>query len=592
MTIPAAAVVDDRNIASLPVTNMPWPPPDHEPVAHKHREWDAWWTGDRERLAWVYSNLGADSPVGRAFFSTTGEAGLSGPRPGQFRGGLLGSVNYSFWGTQVPSGEKRTKTHVPLAGDIAQTSASLLFAKPPVLRSTLDGNAAVINNAWFEDIVDDHFHRRLLEAAEMCAALGGVYLRVVWDRDVRDHPWIVGVPADVAVPEFRYDVLGAVTFWQVLADDGSQVVRHLEKHVPGQNTIMHGLYRGDQTDLGERVPLAEHSVTARFGSDPAMHGDTITFPDQPLDAASVVYVPNRTPNRIWRDLGPQAWPLGRSDFSGVEPLMDNLDEVYSSWMRDVRLAKSRIIVPHEYLDSLGRGKGAVFDPSREVFSPMRFMHDEQAAGTGITLVQFAIRWQEHQQTCQDLVNRVVQDAGYSPQTFGDYNGNAPTATEIQARERTSMLTRSQKINNWRPGLQDIIYGLMTIERIYFGNTAITPERPDIEFIETIAPDMSTLAGTAQALDAAGAASRQTLVQLVHPDWTPEQVDEEVDRIAAETGEEMAAHARIALSPPMGEPLAQEVSDLAQLAPVAPERSLPPGSSPGDVSTGGSTDLVS
>jgi A118 family predicted phage portal protein len=287
-----------------------------------------------------------------------------------------------------------------------------------------------------------------------------------------------------------------------------------------------------------------------------------------------------TPNRIWRDLGPQSWPLGRSDYSGVENLMDNLDEVYSSWMRDVRLAKSRIIVPPEYLDTLGRGKGAVWDPERHVYTTLRMLHDEGGPNNGITLNQFAIRWEEHQQTCQDLVNRIVQEAGYSPQTFGDYQGNAPTATEIHSRERTSMMTRSKKINYWRPGLQDIIYGLMTIEAAYFGNKAITPERPDIEFIETIAPDMLTLAQTAQTLDAAAAASRQTLVQLVHPDWTTEQVDEEVDRIIAETGEQMAAHARIALSAPMGEPLSQEIGELAAIDQVPPVTD----SAPTDAST--------
>jgi SPP1 Gp6-like portal protein len=597
LSVPAVAgslvnlPVDDRQMSRLPVVNQPWPPPAYDPVAYMHRIWDAWWTGDRQRLAWVYYNLGANSPTGRSFFATTGEPGMPTPRPGQFRGGLLGSIEYSFWGQPVPPGEKRTRTHVPIAGDIAQTSASLLFAKPPALRSTLEGNAAVINNAYFENLVDDHFHRRLLEAAELCSALGGTFLRVVWDREVRDRPWITSVPVDVAVPEFRYDVLSAVTFWQTLVDDGDTVVRHLEKHVPGSNTIMHGLYQGDQTELGERIPLDADPVTARFAADPTLCGDTIYFPDQPLDASSVGYVPNLTPNRLWRDLGPQAWPLGRSDYSGVEPLMDNLDEVYSSWIRDVRLAKSRIIVPNQYLDNIGRGKGAVFDPERQVYSPLNALHDDSATtANSIVANQFAIRFAEHKATCQDIVDKIVSQAGYSAQTFGDYEGAAPTATEVNAREGKTMLTRSRKINNWRPALQDIIYGLMTIEQTYFGNTAITPERPDIEFIDTIAPSMLQLAQTAQALDSAGAASREVLVQLVHPDWTPDQVAEEVDRIKAETGEAMAAHARISLAAPMGEPLSQEIADLAE-SDVPPQGATVPGTAPDDASTGGSAALA-
>src|ERR1022692_2621026 len=89
--------IDDRQMSSLPTMSQPWPPPQYEPVAYFHRIWNAWWSGDRQQLAWVYYNLGANSPAGRAFFSTTGEPGLSSPRPGQYRGGLLGSVEYSFW---------------------------------------------------------------------------------------------------------------------------------------------------------------------------------------------------------------------------------------------------------------------------------------------------------------------------------------------------------------------------------------------------------------------------------------------------------------------------------------------------------------
>jgi hypothetical protein len=37
-------------------------------------------------------------------------------------------------------------------------------------------------------------------------------------------------------------------------------------------------------------------------------------------------------------------------------------------MRDIRLGKARLIVPHRYLDNIGRGKGAVFEPEREVYA--------------------------------------------------------------------------------------------------------------------------------------------------------------------------------------------------------------------------------
>ncbi len=53
---------------------------------------------------------------------------------------------------------------------------------------------------------------------------------------------------------------------------------------------------------------------------------------------------------------------------GLETELDGLDEAISSWMRDVRLGKARLIVLHSYLENIGRGKGAVSEPDREVYS--------------------------------------------------------------------------------------------------------------------------------------------------------------------------------------------------------------------------------
>ena len=481
------------------------------------------------------------------------------PRPGQFRGGLLGSIERSFWGLPVPPGEKRTRVHVPIAGDIAQTSASMLFSNPPELKTTLEGAAGVANQAWLDDLIDDGFHTRLLEGAEMCAGLGGVYLRIVWDTTVSDRPWVQPVPADIAVPAFSYDKLRSATFWRVLDDNGTDVIRHLEMHVPQQNQIIHGVYQGDQSDLGEIVPLSDFPATARLAGD--LQGDTLNLPDLPFDASTVVYVPNLRPNKIWRDLGPQMWPLGRSDYCGIEPLMDSLDEVFSSWMRDIQLAKSRLIVPPDYLDNIGRGEGAVFEPERQVYSPLNMLHD-QGGAPAIVQNQFKIRWEEHQNTCQDLVNRIVQEAGDSPQSFGDYQGNAPTATEIEARERTSMLTRSKKIRYWRPCLQDIIYSLMCVSRLYFGASAITPERPEVDFPAVAIPDEQLMAQTVSTLAGAEMLSKRTGVMMAHPDWSTDQVVEEVRAIIEETGLDMAARARIALAAPMGETLYQAEQELA------------------------------
>ena len=570
-------VVDDRMRMLVPTTNRAWPPPEYNPITFQWRIWNAWWSGDKDQLSWVYYNLGANSPVGRSFFATTGEPGLPIPRPGQFRGGLLGSINYSFHGSPVPPGEKRTKLHVPIASDIAATSADLLFSKPPVITASNPANQDAL-----DDLMGNGLHAKLLEAAESCSALGGVYLRTVWDTDVSDQPMINVVDADTAVPYFSHGKLMGVTFWRIISDDGSDVVRHLETHIPGQNAILHNVYVGDQTDLGRIYPLTDFPETATFAQY-LSDGNAVTFPDMPFSASTVVYVPNMLPNKIWRDLGPQVAPLGRSDFSGVESLMDALDETYSSWQRDVRLAKARLIVPQQYLDNIGRGKGAVFDPDRQVYSPISMM--TSGGGTSdIMANQFQIRVNEHQQTCADYVNRIVQGAGYSGQTFGEYDGGqGMTATEIRARERKTLITRNKKVLYWKPGLRDILYGWLAVKRSVFNDASVTPERPEVDFPEVVLPDQLELAQTASALAMADAASKETLVRMVHPDWSDAEVRTEVRMIYAETGLDLANRARVMLAPPMNstESISDEIQELADPENAPAAAMLPDSGDTGD-----------
>jgi A118 family predicted phage portal protein len=544
---------DDRLAIELPTDERtPWPPTRFNPLQFDFRVWDAWWSGDPDKLMRAYYSIGANSPIGRQYFATTGEAGISAVRPGQYRGGLIGSIRRFFWGVPTPPGEKRTNYHVPLPGDLASASASLLFAQPPSLRYEEDTETQDSLN----DLIDDGMHAKLIEAADTCAALGGVFLRVVWDTDVADHAWLDLVPPDAAVPHFRYDRLTAVTFWSVIQDTGKEVVRHLERHIPNDNVILHAVYVGDQQKIGRRVDLGGFPETRALQ-------DVIDLPDQQNDASTVVYVPNMRPNRVWRDLGPWAAPLGRSDFAGLETVFDALDESFSSWMRDIRLGKARLIVPHSYLDNIGRRKGAVFEPEREVYAPLNMLvSGESAAGVAITPQQFNIRWQEHKGTIDALIESIITRAGYSGQTLGIAGDVAQTATEVVARERKSLTTRGKKILYWRPAAADVIYGVMSVNQVVFDNP-IEAVRPDIEFPDVVLPDAMDLAQTVATLRGAEAISIETSVARANPDWDTDQVKAEVSRIYSEMNVDALSRARVMIQGMPTETLSEQLQAIPQ-----------------------------
>jgi A118 family predicted phage portal protein len=492
----------------LPEKNTAWPPI-HPAIRCAMEDWSAWFSANPDRLAYRYQNRPTDNRRYGQYPQN---------RPSQYRGGIVGTVARWFWGEPTPLGEKRANLHMPLARDIARTSADLLFSEPPTLKVENEATQARL-----EDLMNLGMKRTLLAQGETGAALGGAYLRIVWDDEISDRPWISLVHADGAAPEFAHgDKLKAVTFWTVLEADEQRVVRHLERHEPGK--ILHGVYEGTHDNLGKQVDLGAFRQTEKL------------LPVRVLPIGkrlACTYIPNSMIAPDWRDI-PGAAGLGASDYQGAETFLSAIDETYTSWMRDVRLAKARIIVPAGYLQSNGPGAGALWE-DREVYAAMNI---PPTADQGLTLNQFAIRNEEHRATIEELVGKVIRNAGYSGGTFGDdSDGPAVTATEIKARTARSMSTRARKTELEAVGIADIVEALLILEAsgMFPGVTRVEPERPEVLFQDSVQDDIKTLAETAELLRRAEAASTETLVALTRPDLDEEDQREEVDRILKETG---------------------------------------------------------
>lgn len=516
-------------------SKVPWPPQEAQGTYMRYAEHSAWYDGSPLALAAFYGGYGGSQLGGQSlgFFNQN----LTYPEPTNLAAPLW--RRFMFWSKQPTTPVTRFRIHVPIAADIAARSADLMFSEPPAFtipEAHLANAASEAKDA--QDRLDELIEgsemvTTLLEAGEVCAALGGVYLRAGWDRAISDLPFITAVHADSAVPEFQWGRLSAVTFWRIVHQEEGKVWRHLERHEPG--FILHGLYRGDARHLGQPVPLDDAPETAPIVSP---IDDSIPATDNNLPVGNIVRIETGLPNRLTATYIPNMRPnrndrgsfLGRSDYSGLEGLMDSLDETYSSWMRDIRLGKGRILVASDYLHSEGRGKGAGFDIDREVFQELDV--DPTNDSVGITNIQFAIRTQEHAETANELVERIIAGAGYSGSTFGLTNdGPIKTATEIAAREQLSLVTRAKKARYWARPLKEILITLMMLDKKLFNGPDVM--EPDIVFSDSVRNDAKETATTVGLLRTATAASTETLVRMVHPDWGDDRVEDEVARILNE-----------------------------------------------------------
>lgn len=501
----------------LPAPGSEWPPKPLERAYHDIARWSAWWSGSADELTRVY---GGYSTAEQSFSAQTFSE----------RGGIAGAFRRMFWGQPPKVGEQQSKLHVPVAAEIAQVSADLLFGQPPSV-FVKDDDAT---QERLDDLIGDRGGIQLHEAAETCAALGHVYLRVGWDRDVDDTgPLLSIVDADAAFPVYKFGRLQEVTFVREWDEAGS-VLRHMECHERG--VVWHQAYLGDVRNLGRMVPLSAHSQTADLAdtemvADDSRSGSGI---ETGIDRLDVVGVANQR-GKSWRHL-PAAKDLGVADIAGCEGTLDALDDTFSSWMRDVRHGRSRIHVPQHMLENLGLGKGAQFDHDKEIYAVVNSLPSENPLGQQLVATQFKIRCDEHMATATALLERIVGGAGYSLQTFGlDPSTSTQTATESWARQMRTQNTRNGKLRHWDRAIRDLSWILLAVDRAQFNGQG-NPDLPvEVQFADTVSDSQLTRAQTATMLRSAEAASTRTLVELVHNDWDGEQIDEEVDLIHTEQG---------------------------------------------------------
>lgn len=496
----------------LPSGNMKWIPDAHAKIYGDYAEHDAWYSGSSERLATFYSStLYPSAHYASDFFSDIYHQTVA--------------PKLRFWARSLYD-ERKYMLHVPIASDLAATSADLLFSESPRIRiPDADGEApnpdAVASQERLDQLIQlCDIQNKLVEAAETCAALGGVFLKINWDSELYPHPVLSIAQPDSALPEFVWGGLQAVTFFKTVREEetkkGEIVFRLLERHERG--LILYGLYKGDRDNLGMRIGLQALPETASL-QDEIRTG---------VDDILVRYVANMRPNRKYRGS-----PYGQSDYSGIEGLMDALDEVYTSWLRDIRLGQGRIMIPESFLQKMPNGEFQ-FDVDREVYTTFD-IDPLTSKEVGITISQFDVRTEQHKETALELMNRIVTAAGYSPQSFGlSIAGSAESGTALNIRERKSFITKAKKERYWKPNLEDIFALLLAIDSIHFG-TGVTVYKPTVEFQDSLTNDMAQIATSVELLARAQAVSIETKVRMVHPDWSTEQVDAEVERLREETG---------------------------------------------------------
>lgn len=465
---------------------MQWPPMDCQ--RYKIKEHSAWYSADPEVIANFYAEDRANEFLNLPY---------------------LNNNKNSFWRRQIKNLSDYF-IHVPIANDIAETSAAFLFGESPLIRfSDVQGEP---QETLDKMLVKSGFFQKLLEAAEIASALGGAYIKICWDTNLCAFPFPVVVQPDDAFPEFKF---GRLCSFESLTDtfcyrEGNTFYRLFEKYEKGK--ISYRLFEGSSDRLGKQVPLNTIEETKGLT-------DEQTVPDELF----VVYVPNMLPNRLNRRS-----PNGRSDIQGLETLMDALDETFSAWMIDIQFARGKLHLPADYLKKNDAGH-VKFNIDKNMYVEL---DADPTTGEAITVTQFSIRADEFEKSILNLLDRIITSAGYSPQSFGlNISGRAESGTALNVRERKSFSTTSKKQSYWEKPVLDLVKLMILAYNTELGGNIVGDlDSITIEFCDSVSNNLTEVCNSIKALSDAKAASTETKVRLAHPEWSDEQVREEVELI--------------------------------------------------------------
>ena len=450
----------------------------------------------------------------------------------------------------------RNMSRMGMAKALVAEMAGLVWGEECSVNVSMEGFTADEENPdplneWVQKtLCKNAFREKMQESIEEGLALGGAAYKT-WaesrhDEDGNEMPetrkiMIGYAMADQFVPT-AWDNAKVTegVFISRIAKGGYYYTR-LEWHKWNGTTyvITNELYRSEiqkganpedtQDILGVRYPLAEIYP----------YLDEIT--EVPVEESLFTYW--RTP--IANNLDDNS-PLGMSIYGNALDTLHSLDVCYDSFDREFRLGKKRIIVParavRSVVDPVSGKLVRYFDATDETYEALA---SDEPDDLKITDNSIELRVEEHVAAINAFLSILCMQVGFSAGTFSfDQHTGLKTATEVVSENSKTYKTIKTVQNQIRPAIEHLVRNIIDVAILYeMTDDNGTPiERlvsngynVTITFDDGVTQDRQTNLNEGVMLVGAGLLSKYTF--LTDPKYgqglTPEQAQEELDRIKAE-----------------------------------------------------------
>ena len=408
----------------------------------------------------------------------------------------------------------------PLARLVSRASANLLFGEPATFTPGSEADA----DALADLVAANELDSELVRAAMIASSEGEVWGRIVVQPALLDYPIIEWSSGAHVIPHFRGRFITGATFITEWKTGSTEIHRLLEHYEAG--IIRSELFRGSPSRLGQQVSLEGFEPTEQTPPE------VLTGIEAPL----VAFIPN--------SLGADP-TRGVSDYRGLEPRFLALNEAVTIGQQNLKLAgRKRALVDAEYLDANGQ-----LPDGDDVFIRQDRDSVMGEAGKPVQMIDYSYdsapisTWIEH------LIDTTLTFAGVAPQSVGrSVDGGAVSGTALKLKMSHSLLEAAGKGRAFDRGLRRLlkfaaILDSRPITEGGFGRRWQEADSdPTVNRTDGMLRDDKEAAEVLAGLINAEVLSQEEAVRWWHPEWSPDQVREELARLGAAPVEDPAGAA--------------------------------------------------
>lgn len=369
---------------------------------------------------------------------------------------------------------KRNLAYLNLSKAVCAELAGMVWTDQCDVSVSIDGNESEddpLNDFVRSVLNDNNFQRKMPEAIEQAAALGGEALKAWYevrrDSDGNEIPdsgriRIGYAMADQFVPTQWDNATVSGGIFVTRQARGGWYYTLLEWHEWDGTTyvIRNELYRSeikkdeqgnDQDILGFRYPLA-----ALY---PYMDEEV------PLDVEKSLFAYFRTPDANNLD---DNSPLGISIYANAMETLHAIDICFDSFVREFRLGKKRIIVPARMIRTVvdpQTGQSLrYFDATDETYEALS---TDDPDSLKIQDNSVTLRVEEHVAALNAFLNLFCLQVGLSAGTFSfDAHSGLKTATEVVSENSKTYKTVRNFQAQIQPAIEQLVDAIIQVASLY------------------------------------------------------------------------------------------------------------------------------